>query len=780
MLGNLKDTLNDRASTVFGRLGYSDQRTRDAKREAWWWFDTRSKAARGRGVVAGHAVVWTHPGRCELLPVEASGPAPDEVTIEIVASIVSTGTERSTYSGAAATRIRYPYRPGYSAAGVVVATGGKAGLSVGDRVAASVPHASVATIPASLAYPVAPGVPLPDAAFVQLGVIARRGVAVAEIESGQSVCVIGSGVVGALALRLAVAAGAGDVTAVARSRRREHVARAGGAGTFLAVGDGSSLEDVAADVVIDATGDPQGIFGAVSAARPGGRLVLLGSPRGVTVAAPVAEIRAKRLTVVGAHISTLTRGDSPAGAVGRESIGFLDQLADGSVQVSDLVDVDVDPRDAPAFYRALPGAGGITAAMFDWTRLTQTERVQRRNPLRLPDLAARGVGYRDKPLALRGGGGRLVDDPLAGASGMLRVALLGCGDIGEQNAGAIAQATNARLVACFDPLPALADELATRYGVDAVRSVEEVLSRDDVDAVFLSVPHDLHAPLAIQAAQAGCHVIVEKPPAQSLDATVEMVSAVRRAGVSLTVCFPHRYDAGVLAARRLISGGAIGELEGTLTSFLSDKPPSYWHGGFSGRAASDWRASRARAGGGVLIMNLSHYVDLGLYLAGTEVESVSAFVSSNDPGAEVEDAVTVSIRYANGAVGSVFGSSAVPGTWEGRGSTELRLWGSDGHVSIEGGREAFSLKGSGGLRAGRWHSLADLPAVPLRTAFVTRFATALDRGVPADVGVEDALAVQAFVEAAYRSAADGVPVRPGDLLRDALARVDATESGGSA
>lgn len=778
----MKDRLNERASAVFGRLGYSEQRARDAKREAWWWLNTRARVARGRRIFAGHAVVWTHPGRCELLPVETSGPGPDEVTIEIAASIVSTGTERATYAGAGTARVQYPSRPGYSAAGVVVAAGRTSGLAVGDRVAAAAGHASIVTVSAASVFPVPAGVALADAAFVQLGVIARQGVNVAEIQPGQSVCVIGSGVVGALALRLCVAAGAGEVTAVARTRRGEPVARAGGAGTFLAVGEGARLEDVRANVVIDATGDPAALAGAVAAAAEGGRVVLLGSPRGVTRDAPIAALRARRLTIVGAHVSTLARGKEPSRlAFRREACRFLDQLSDGSVVVEDLVDLDLDPRDAPAFYRALPREARLTAARFDWTRLADAERRQRRSPLRLPDLAARGVAYRDKPLtARRGVVAGLVHDPLDGAAGMLRVALLGCGDIGEQNAGAISRAPNVRLVACFDPLSSLAEDLALRFDVDAVGSVEEVLARDDVDAVFLAVPHDLHAPLAIQAAAAGRHVIVEKPPAQSLDAAVELAFAVRRAGVSMTVCFPHRYDAGVLAARRLISEGALGELEGTLTTFLSDKPPSYWHGGFSGRAASDWRASRARAGGGVLIMNLSHYVDLGLHLAGTDVEAVSAFVASADPRAEVEDSVTVSIRYANGAVGSLFGGSAVPGTWEGRGSTELRLWGSDGHVSIEGTRGVFSLRGTSGFRAGRWHTLAGLPSVPLRTAFVSRFATALALGVRADVDIDDALAVQAFVEAAYRSAEAGVPVRPRDLLADAMARHDVAGHAGSA
>jgi 2-desacetyl-2-hydroxyethyl bacteriochlorophyllide A dehydrogenase len=769
-LGGLKDTLNDRATTVLGRLGYSDQRMRDAKREGWWWLTARAGAFRGHGLFAGHGVVWTHPGRCELLPIEVSGPGPDEVTVQIVASVVSTGTERAMYTGAGGMRVSYPARPGYAAAGVVVAAGSQSGLVAGDRVAVAAPHASVVTVPARGCYPIPATVPFGAAAFTQLGVIARCGVNAAEIRPGAAVCVLGSGIVGSLALRLAVAAGAGRVTAVARSRRREPLARAGGADAFVVQDGSTALDEIGADVVIDATGDPQALLQAVAAVRRGGRIVLLGSPRGVTEGLPVGVIRDEGLTVVGAHISTLTRGRERApDAVGVEARAVLAQLADGSLRVDDLVDLELDPREAPAFYRTLPGDSGVTAARFDWSLLPQGERCGRRSPLRLPDLSARGVGVRAKPLGL--GWPTDADDPLAGASGMLRIALIGCGDIGEQNAGAIAQAPNARLVACFDPVASLADELAARHSVHAARSIDEILARDDVDAVFLAVPHDLHAPLAIQASRTGRHVIVEKPPAESLAAATAMAAAIRLAGVTMTVCFPHRYDAGVIAARRLIEAGALGELEGSLTTFLSDKPPSYWHGGFSGRATSDWRSSRARAGGGVLIMNLSHYVDLGLHLSGVEVEEVSAFMSSVDPDSEVEDTISVSIRYANGAVGSIFGGAAVPGTWEGRDSTELRLWGRDGHVAIEGGPLAFSLRGTAGLRAGRWHELSARRGVPLRKAFVTRFATALDRGTDVDVGLDDALAVQAFVEAAYRSAERGVPVRPADLLAEARAQL---------
>ncbi len=767
---SVKDRLNDWANVALQRLGYSPQRSRDAKREAWWWLSARAGAVRRHGLFGGSAVVWTHPGRCELLDIEEAAPGPGEVTVEVASSIVSPGTERALYAGTGAP-VQYPYRPGYSMAGVVVAAGRRAALGVGDRVAAAATHSSVVTRPAESVYPVPDGVPLEDAAFVQLGVIARQGIGVAGIRPGDSVCVLGSGVIGSLALRLAVAAGAGSVTAVARTRRRERLAAAGGATSYRALAEGSGLEDVGAAVVIDATGDPSAVADAVAAARAGGRVVLLGSPRGVSESLPVDEIRRKRLTFVGAHVSTLGRGArTPGDAFRHEALAFLAQLAAGDVAVADLVDVELDPREAPAFYRRLPAAADVTAARLDWTRLDESRRARRSRVLRPPDLTARGIDFGGRPLSSgRRRSATLPEGPLADAVGMLRIGLVGCGDIGVENADAIVAAPNTELTVCFDQDFGLADDVARRHGATAARTLEELLERADVDAVFLCVPHDLHTPLGVAVAQSGRHVIVEKPLAHTLASAVGLASAVDRAGVVGTVCLPHRYQAGVLAARRLVAEGALGELRGTLTTLLVDKPPSYWTGGYSGRASSDWRSSRARAGGGILIMNLSHFVDLALHIGGVPVETVTATLAEDPAARDVEESVSVSIHYRNGAVGTLFGAAAVPGTWEGRTSTELRLWGTDGHVAVEGRHEVFSVRGTTGLRAGRWHTLDGAPGVPLRTAFVSRFASAVSRGVPPDVGLEDALAVQAFVEAAYASAERGQAVRPAELLDAARA-----------
>jgi predicted dehydrogenase len=341
---------------------------------------------------------------------------------------------------------------------------------------------------------------------------------------------------------------------------------------------------------------------------------------------------------------------------------------------------------------------------------------------------------------------------------------VGCGDIALFNAAAVAAAPNTELVACFDPVHRLAEDLASTYGGEATPTLEALLDRRDVDAVFLSVPHHLHAPLGLQAVEAGKHLVVEKPAANTLAAAAEMSTGAERAGVVLSVCFPHRYQPNVVSARKLVADGAVGEVAGTLTSFFADKPLSYWLGGFTGRSTSNWRRSRAQAGGGVLIMNLSHYLDLVRYIAGVEAQTCTALTDVVDGPAEVEDTVSLSVRYTNGAMGTLFGCSALRGNRSG--FVELHVWGRDGHLTVEPTPQVYTARAIDGLRPARWQTFSGPAGADIRAVFVSRFATAIDRGEEPDVTAADGLAVQALIEAAYRSSELGAPARVHDLLAE--------------
>jgi predicted dehydrogenase/NADPH:quinone reductase-like Zn-dependent oxidoreductase len=774
-MGRLKDFLNDQATVRLRQLGHSEPMISDAKREAWWWLQARGRAlARRTGLLSGSAIVWTATGRAELVRMEVPRARTGEVTVGVVASVVNTGTERAQYLRSPNAAVAYPHRPGYSAAGVVLGpTPAASRLRPGDLVAVrNVAHASVVTVPERRAHPVPHGVSAEAAAMVQLGVICGQGVRRAGLRAGDPVCVVGAGLIGVLAARLAVAAGAGPVSVIALSRAKEGIARGDGVERFLVTSeDANEIATLASPVVIEATGDPNALPTAVAAAGDDARVVLLGSPRGITVDVPFDGIRAKRLRVVGAHVDTLGREPELAGVdpFAAEAERFLDQLASGRVHVADLLHTVVDPREAAAFYRRLATARDIVGARFDWTLLGLDERSARARFLRVPDLRARGADFRRKPLSPRSSHKRRASTPrhdaFHDADGRLRVALLGCGDVAVLNAAGIHSAPNVRLVACYDPIRALADDIARVHGVDVAPTSDALLERPDIDAVVLSVPHHLHAPLGAQAAAAGKHVIVEKPLANDLAAAVKLVKAAERGGVVLSVCFPHRYHPSVVEARRLIGAGALGAFTGALLTFFMDKPPSYWVGGFTGRAHSSWRSSRQQAGGGVLIMNLCHYVDLLRHLSGVEAELVSARADAWDADAEVEDAVSVTVEYAGGALGSLVACAALPGS---NSESELRLWGPGGQIAVEPDARVYTLRAVEGLRTNRWQTFGRQPEVDVRAVYFSRLGTALDRGEPPDVTARDGLAVQAFIEAAYRSCESGRAVSPGVLLEDAL------------
>ena len=761
--------LKSHADSWLRTAGHSRPMAEAARRAAGAWLQARKSAVRNRRrLYGGWGIVWTNSdlGTVELMPVEVPGPARGEVTIEVLASAVSPGTERAYYLRLPHAQPPIPFRPGYSAAGVVVSVGaGVEGLRPGDRVAATgAPHASVATLPSSNVHRLPPGLEMAQAATIMLGVISGHGVALAGLQSGARVCVVGAGAIGLLAQRIALASGAGDMTVVARSRRRERAAR-GAAADFLTADD-DRVAELGASLVIEATGSPSAIPLSISAAGNGGRVVLLGSTRAGAADFPMQEVLTKRLEIIGAHVNTLNDESARGGGDRRAQLAesYLRMLADGRVSVDDLVARRVNPWEAEMFYRELAGAADLLGAVFDWTLLANDERHRRPALLRPPDVSGRGADPARRPAPPARGRARVLaldhgGDPFADAQGMLRIGMVGCGDVAAQNAGAIATAPNTTLTATFDLDVALAQEVASPHDAHVAGSYAELLERPDVDAVLLSVPHHLHAPLAREAAAAGRHVVVEKPPANDLRSAVEMVEAAEEAGVVLSVCFPHRYGAEIAAARRLIALGAVGEITGVTAELLMDRSPAYRLGGFSSRSISDWRDSREKAGGGVLVMNLSHYLDLLQYLTGLTAAEVSAFGAGRDES-EVEDAVAISMRMENGALGSVLGSTQVRGSL----FTQLRIWGSDGQIALDDDPRFYTLKSVDGLRTTRWQSFGRLPAVNIRAAFLSRLATAIASGAEPDIGGREALAVQAFMEAAYRSMESGQPVRPSDVL----------------
>ena len=338
------------------------------------------------------------------------------------------------------------------------------------------------------------------------------------------------------------------------------------------------------------------------------------------------------------------------------------------------------------------------------------------------------------------------------ASQPVGIGMIGCGEIAVRTAASIAKSANARIVGCVDVHADLAADLAGQHDARHTADLEELLRWPEVEAVVISTPHALHAPQGIQAAGAGKHVIVEKPIATTVGAARELIQACRTARRQLGVFFVMRCRPGSIRARDLVAAGAIGKVAHITIPALSWKKDSYWTGGFSGRVATTWRRSRQMAGGGILIMNCIHTIDLCRFITGLEYERVYAEYGTYATEVEVEDHIAVTGRMEGGALLSIVASSAVPGRGNGAGE---RIIGT--HGQIVGARQVFTTREGFGLPAGEWAEIGG-GEVDERRLFIEGFAGAVKGDGEPPASGRDGLRALAVVTAAYESMEKGAPV----------------------
>ncbi|GGT00296.1 alcohol dehydrogenase [Streptomyces chromofuscus] len=311
------------------------------------------------------------PARMELERHELpSEPPPGGILVRADVTLISPGTEVANYLGRTTQRTltsTEPYYPGYSFAGVVEAVGdGMDRFRPGDRICGPLPHASwaIEDRPERLARMtrVPEGVTSRQAAVTQLACIALNAVRPAAIQLGDTVAVVGAGLVGLLAARFARLDGAHRLAVVELLAERREAARSTGADLVVDPADPASDEQLRGlapggfDVVVEATGAAPAFVPALELAAHGGRVVLLGSTRGrVDNFDPYASLHLKGLRVIGAHVSTApktaTVHDRWTEAANRRLI--LDLIRDGALEVDSLITDVVTPSQGGEAFRAL-------------------------------------------------------------------------------------------------------------------------------------------------------------------------------------------------------------------------------------------------------------------------------------------------------------------------------------------------------------------------------------------------------------------------------------------
>lgn len=332
----------------------------------------------------------------------------------------------------------------------------------------------------------------------------------------------------------------------------------------------------------------------------------------------------------------------------------------------------------------------------------------------------------------------------------MRFALIGAGAIGAVHARLIeALGDEAVLAAVVDQNLDRAGKLVSEYGGTAYATAAEAYAGEEIDAVGICLPSALHADVAVEALRAGKHVIVEKPVDITLAAADRLIEAQRETGLTVSVISQRRFQPPVAQIRAAIDSGALGRVTSGIAESAFFRPQSYYDG-------DDWRGTLAIDGGGALMNQGIHALDLLVWMLGRPVQVSAQTGRLAHEGIEVEDLAGASIVFESGAIGLMLASTAA---YPGR-PVRLTIHGDQGTAVLDDDQLAYFASADA--------SEPDAPVLagpdgwgPVELAHLAQyrdFIAAVREGRPPAVTLEAGRRSLATVLAVYESARSGHPV----------------------
>jgi predicted dehydrogenase len=238
----------------------------------------------------------------------------------------------------------------------------------------------------------------------------------------------------------------------------------------------------------------------------------------------------------------------------------------------------------------------------------------------------------------------MAQPPIAGEKASLGVGIIGASRVAPEHARAVAEAGPTWLAAIADPDVSRAERVAEEHGCEVVSDYRDLLASNNVQVVMLGLPNDLHCPIALDALNAGKHVFVEKPMANTLEDCDRMVEAAERNGVHLFVGHSQRFFATTVAAREAVESGQFGR---------PIMARDVWTKPFGIEARPPWFVDRSR-GGGMWLMNGAHMIDRSCWVLGSGVIGVRGWVGNPIHGAAADDASVAYLHLKNGLAVTLF------------------------------------------------------------------------------------------------------------------------------
>jgi predicted dehydrogenase len=328
----------------------------------------------------------------------------------------------------------------------------------------------------------------------------------------------------------------------------------------------------------------------------------------------------------------------------------------------------------------------------------------------------------------------------------LRFGIVGAGIRGSLFARAVGQQTGADVVAVCDPSPNAREKVAAEHGLHGYASHEEMFAAEELDAVVVATPDPTHAGPALAAAEAGLHLMVEKPLATSVADARAITDAVERAGVKCMLGFENRWNPRLISAQAAVAAGAVGDVL-TQVAHLHDTT-------FVPEEMLRWAADSSPAW-----FLMPHSLDLVLWLGGGTVDSVTAVGVRRElvgRGVDTWDSIDALLTFTDGSTATLHSSWVLPRSFPSVFDLRLEVTGTTSALRIDGADQGTTLIGPEGYRYaqhGLWESGGNLHGYPVDMAGdLVRWLHGADLDVPT---VREGLLVTEIIDAVHRSLTTG-------------------------
>lgn len=234
---------------------------------------------------------------------------------------------------------------------------------------------------------------------------------------------------------------------------------------------------------------------------------------------------------------------------------------------------------------------------------------------------------------------------------VIGVGIVGCGSIHKVHGDSIKANKNSRLIGVADIKEERANKAAAFYKCKGYTSYDDLLKNEEIEAIHICTPHYLHVPMAIKALQSGKHVFLEKPAGIHTIEIKKLIEQTQKAGKHIGVCLQNRYNRTSIAAKQIITAGYMGNVKGIKGIVTWNREADYY-------TNSDWKGVKEKEGGGVIINQAIHTLDLMQWLVG-RVERIKGTVDNRtlEGIIEVEDTAEATMVFENGAKGIFYATN---------------------------------------------------------------------------------------------------------------------------